>query len=102
MGVQIEVQEDHATIEGVGLLGLRIPNGVIDCGNSGTTMRLLCGLLSAQRFGTRLVGDSSLMKRPMGRVVEPLRARGGHLGGLDSQGRSSTKERFILPFPLHL
>lgn len=77
-----------ATVEGVGLHGLRLPPGALDCGNSGTTMRLLAGLLVGQRFGTRLVGDASLSRRPMKRVIEPLRARGGHIAGsvrLDSQ-----------------
>ena len=48
------------------------PTGPIDCGNSGTTIRLLCGLLAGQRFATTLVGDESLSKRPMRRVIEPL------------------------------
>jgi 3-phosphoshikimate 1-carboxyvinyltransferase len=58
-----------------------MPPDVIDCGNSGTTMRLLAGLLSGQRFGTRMVGDASLTRRPMGRIIEPLRARGAHIAG---------------------
>lgn len=87
MGVNIELEGDRATIDGVGLRGLSMPSGVLDCGNSGTTMRLLAGLLSAQRFGTRLVGDASLTRRPMGRVVGPLRARGAHIGGSDKDGR---------------
>ncbi len=87
MGVNIELEGDRATIDGVGLRGLSMPSGVLDCGNSGTTMRLLAGLLSAQRFGTRLVGDASLTRRPMGRVVGPLRARGAHIGGSEKDGR---------------
>lgn len=88
MGVSIERDGDTAHIGGVGLRGLRIPSGQLDCGNSGTTMRLLAGLLVAQHFGTRLVGDASLSRRPMKRLIEPLRARGGHIGGtvrLESQ-----------------
>ena len=81
MGVTMTLDGSRAEIEGVGLRGLRMPDRVIDCGNSGTTMRLLAGLLSAQRFGSRLVGDHSLMRRPMGRVIEPLRARGAHIAG---------------------
>lgn len=71
-----------AIIDGVGLSGLRMPDGHLDCGNSGTTMRLLAGVLVAQKFGTRLVGDESLSRRPMRRIVEPLRARGGHIAGV--------------------
>lgn len=81
MGVLVRREESATTIEGVGLQGLKLPSGHIDCGNSGTTMRLLAGLLSAQRWGTRLVGDASLSRRPMKRIVEPLRARGAHIMG---------------------
>lgn len=81
MGVAIETTDDRTRIRGVGLRGLQMPRDVIDCGNSGTTMRLLAGLLSGQRFGSRLVGDESLTRRPMGRVIEPLRARGAHIAG---------------------
>jgi 3-phosphoshikimate 1-carboxyvinyltransferase len=81
MGVRFEWASDRVTVHGVGLHGLRMPHHEIDCGNSGTTMRLFAGLLSAQRFGTTLVGDESLTRRPMLRVVQPLRARGAHIGG---------------------
>jgi 3-phosphoshikimate 1-carboxyvinyltransferase len=81
MGVAIESADDATTIHGVGLRGLRMPADVVDCGNSGTTMRLLAGLLSGQRFGSRMVGDESLSRRPMGRVIQPLRARGAHIAG---------------------
>ena len=77
---------EAARIEGVGLGGLRMPRQVLDCGNSGTTIRLLSGLLSGQRFGCRLVGDASLTRRPMGRVVFPLRARGAHIAGSAAPG----------------
>ncbi len=83
MGARYTLAEGGvARIEGVGLEGLRMPDGHLDCGNSGTTMRLLAGVLAAQRFGTRLVGDASLTRRPMRRVVEPLRARGAHIAGV--------------------
>lgn len=87
LGVGIEVGNDgQATdasigVEGVGIDGLRMPSTALDCGNSGTTMRLLAGLLSGQRFGSSLVGDASLHRRPMGRVIEPLRARGAQIAG---------------------
>lgn len=82
MGVTIEHHDDVATVEGVGLHGLQIPKGTLDCGNSGTTMRLVSGILVGQRFGTRLLGDESLSRRPMRRIVDPLRARGGHIAGV--------------------
>ncbi|EYF01975.1 3-phosphoshikimate 1-carboxyvinyltransferase [Chondromyces apiculatus] len=68
-------------IEGKGLSGLTAPAAPIDCGNSGTTMRLLAGILAAQPFTTILVGDASLSKRPMERVAKPLRLRGARIEG---------------------
>ena len=76
MGVGIERSSAELKVEGVGLSGLREPSAALDCGNSGTTMRLLCGVLAAQPFRSTLVGDASLSARPMKRVVEPLRKRG--------------------------
>lgn len=81
MGVPMHETSGALFISGVGLRGLRMPKSVIDCGNSGTTMRLLAGVLCGQKFGTRLIGDASLSRRPMGRIVAPLRARGAHIGG---------------------
>jgi len=81
MGVEVQSTEEATQVHGVGLRGLRMPTDVVDCGNSGTTMRLLAGLLSGQRFGTRMIGDESLSGRPMGRVIKPLRARGAHIAG---------------------
>jgi len=81
MGVSIENAEGATVVDGVGLRGLRMPGDVIDCGNSGTSMRLFAGLLSGQRFGARMTGDASLTSRPMGRVIKPLRARGAHIAG---------------------
>jgi 3-phosphoshikimate 1-carboxyvinyltransferase len=81
MGVDVQSTEEATTVHGVGLRGLQMPTDVVDCGNSGTTMRLLAGLLSGQRFGTRLIGDDSLTRRPMGRVINPLRARGALIAG---------------------
>ena len=81
MGVAVDTTDEATTVHGVGLHGLKMPSDVVDCGNSGTTMRLLAGLLSGQRFGARMVGDDSLTRRPMGRVIKPLRARGAHIAG---------------------
>ena len=67
---------DGSTVDGCGLRGLHRGAGPLDCGNSGTTMRLLAGLLAAQDFESELTGDESLSRRPMDRVVGPLRAMG--------------------------
>ncbi len=72
MGVGAREEGERLEIEGVGLHGLRAPAGPLDLGNSGTAMRLLCGVLAGQPFDTVLTGDESLSRRPMGRVVEPL------------------------------
>ncbi|MGM0769574.1 MAG: bifunctional prephenate dehydrogenase/3-phosphoshikimate 1-carboxyvinyltransferase [Pseudomonadota bacterium] len=77
MGVTIEGPDDgFVRIHGVGLSGLQPPRGPLYLGNSGTAMRLFSGLLAAQSFDSELTGDSSLSKRPMGRVADPLRAMG--------------------------
>lgn len=77
MGVEIEGPiGGKVTVHGVGLHGLRAPAAPLDLGNSGTSMRLLAGLLAGQTFATTLTGDVSLSSRPMGRVAEPLRTMG--------------------------
>jgi 3-phosphoshikimate 1-carboxyvinyltransferase len=81
MGVVADERPGELVVKGVGLLGLRAPTAPLDCGNSGTTMRLLAGVLVAQRFASRLVGDASLSRRPMDRVARPLRLRGGRIEG---------------------
>lgn len=68
-------------IRGAGLDAMRAPLAAIDCGNSGTTIRLLCGLVAGQRFQTTLFGDDSLSRRPMRRVIEPLAAMGATITG---------------------
>jgi 3-phosphoshikimate 1-carboxyvinyltransferase len=80
MGVAISGPADGGvTIEGVGLHGLSAPSEALDLGNSGTSMRLLAGLLSGQRFDSTLTGDASLSRRPMGRVTEPLTTMGARI-----------------------
>lgn len=80
MGVQIEgPYKGKVTIHGVGMNGLKKPQGPLYLGNSGTTMRLLAGLLAAQPFDTELTGDASLSKRPMNRVADPLRLMGAEI-----------------------
>jgi 3-phosphoshikimate 1-carboxyvinyltransferase len=82
MGVKVTEEDDGGLVlEGRGLDGLSAPSGPLDCGNSGTTMRLLCGVLAAQRFAAELVGDASLSRRPMQRVAGPLRLRGARIEG---------------------
>jgi 3-phosphoshikimate 1-carboxyvinyltransferase len=77
MGVEIEGPEQgRVTIHGVGMQGLRAPAAPLDMGNSGTSMRLLAGLLAGQTFTTTLTGDASLTRRPMARVADPLRTMG--------------------------
>jgi len=73
LGVRIDGPErGNVTVHGVGLRGLKAPPAVLDCGNSGTSMRLLCGLLAGQNFDCELTGDASLRRRPMQRVAVPL------------------------------
>ena len=80
MGVYIDGPDrGHLAIHGNGLRGLGQPSCALDLGNSGTSMRLLTGLLAAQKFDTKLIGDTSLSKRPMMRVVNPLRQMGARL-----------------------
>lgn len=82
MGVCIEIQKNNTVIiHGKGLRGLTSPSQNIDAGNSGTTARLLLGLLSGQNFSSTLIGDESLKKRPMGRVTIPLRQMGAIIKG---------------------
>ena len=76
LGVRIEADGARRVVHGVGLHGLQAPGGPLDCGNAGTGMRLLTGLLAGQSFASELVGDASLSRRPMGRVTEPLRRMG--------------------------
>ena len=86
LGVAIERKGSDAIVYGVGKCGFKQPSEAIDVGNSGTTMRILPGLLAAQPYETTLVGDSSLSKRPMNRVIEPLTKMGAKIesreGGL--------------------
>jgi 3-phosphoshikimate 1-carboxyvinyltransferase len=76
LGAGVEIDRDRVRVEGVGLRGLREPAHPLDCGNAGTLMRLLPGILAGQAGRFELVGDESLSARPMGRIAEPLRAMG--------------------------
>ncbi|WP_121988371.1 3-phosphoshikimate 1-carboxyvinyltransferase [Nitrospira lenta] len=81
LGIRIDEQPDALRVHGKGMWGLREADGPIDCGNSGTGTRLLTGLLAGQDFFTILTGDESIRRRPMGRVVKPLREMGAVIAG---------------------
>jgi len=106
LGVKIELDEDNSVnIKGKGLYGLQEPKVILDVGNSGTTIRLLTGLLSGQNFYSVLNGDNSIRKRPMKRVVQPLRLMGaniwgrenGQLAPLSIKGRKLNPLYYTLP-----
>ena len=84
LGIGIELSEDETevTIHGKGLHGLSVFKGVLDCGNSGTTTRLISGILSAQKFDSELTGDESIQKRPMKRIMKPLSEMGADITSL--------------------
>ena len=81
MGVEIDVNDTEVVVHGVGLHGLSEPEGPLYTGNSGTTTRLICGILAGQPFTVTLSGDASIQKRPMGRVITPLREMGARIHG---------------------
>lgn len=84
MGVRIDGPDrGRVTVQGVGLRGLRAPDGPLDMGNSGTSMRLMSGILAGQAFDTVLTGDASLTRRPMRRVTEPLARMGARIDGTE-------------------
>lgn len=86
MGVRIEgPDKQRVIIHGVGKYGLKQPQNIIDCGNSGTSMRLLAGLLAAQQFDSQLTGDESLLKRPMLRISRPLSQMGADVTTQDGK-----------------
>src|SRR5690606_37355516 len=84
LGVRVEqTAPQEVRVHGVGLHGLKPANHPLDMGNAGTAMRLMTGLLSGQSFDSELIGDSSLMRRPMERVAKPLREMGAQIETLD-------------------
>ena len=106
LGVKIELDEDNSVnIKGKGLYGLQESKVILDVGNSGTTIRLLTGLLSGQNFYSVLNGDNSIRKRPMKRVVQPLRLMGadiwgredGHFAPLSIKGSQLNSFQYTLP-----
>ncbi len=106
MGVQVSVGDNNSvTVTGNGLQGLVEPENVLDVGNSGTTIRLMTGILAGQPFFSTVTGDGSIRKRPMGRVTEPLAQmgakiwgrQGGKLAPLAIQGSQLSPIRFTSP-----
>lgn len=79
MGIDIDINGENVTVHGNGLRGLKKPDEILYTGNSGTTTRLLCGILAGQNFDTSITGDASIQKRPMGRVVQPLSMMGAKI-----------------------
>jgi len=104
LGVEVREEGDAVTVFGRGLNGLCAPAGVLDAGNSGTTMRLLSGILAGQTFQSTISGDESLSRRPMGRIAQPLRlmgaaveARARDLPPLTIRGGKLRGLRYALP-----
>ena len=98
MGVSIEQEQDSLRIQGLGLHGLKAPGEALYCGNSGTTMRLMAGILAGQSFSSCLTGDESLEKRPMKRVCLPLEKMGAKI---KMQGEKGTAPLEISGSPLN-
>ena len=86
MGIKIERNGDRVLVHGNGLHGLKKPEAILDCGNSGTTTRLISGILAAQDFPVTLTGDASIQKRPMKRIIDPLTRMGARIRSLHDNG----------------
>ncbi len=84
LGIEIENTPDKISVHGKGLHGLSAPSSVLDVGNSGTTMRLISGILAAQPFETELTGDASIQKRPMRRIMDPLSMMGADIVSINN------------------
>jgi len=98
LGISIEERNGQILIHGQGLHGLTKPDTILDTGNSGTTTRILSGILSGQSFETTLTGDASIQKRPMGRIIEPLSQMGASIESLRQNGCAPLR---IQGRPLH-
>ncbi|MFN2501130.1 MAG: 3-phosphoshikimate 1-carboxyvinyltransferase [Pyrinomonadaceae bacterium] len=83
LGVKIDNDGEHLLVNGVGKTGFSAPVKQLDCGNSGTTMRLLSGILAGQPFASTVIGDDSLQRRPMGRIIDPLTKMGARIDSTD-------------------
>lgn len=86
MGIHIQKNKDKVLVEGKGLHGLQAPLDILDVGNSGTTTRLISGILAGQDFTSRLTGDASICQRPMGRIITPLSLMGAQITSQNQNG----------------
>ena len=91
MGVDIQIDGKDVYVKGNGLYGLQKPKEILDVGNSGTTIRLMMGILAGNKFDSTLIGDNSIAKRPMKRVTDPLRLMGCNIEGKDDANYTPIK-----------
>ena len=98
LGIEIEENDASVIVHGKGLHGLSAPDSILDAGNSGTTTRLLSGILAGQPFESRLSGDESLNSRPMKRIIDPLTRMGAHISSIPGNGCAPLR---ITPSSLH-
>lgn len=91
MGVDIQINGKDVYVKGNGLYGLQRPKEILDVGNSGTTIRLMMGILAGNKFDATLIGDNSIAKRPMKRVTDPLRLMGCNIEGKDDANYTPIK-----------
>lgn len=98
MGIEIENTTERILVHGKGLHGLRKPDCILDVGNSGTTTRLISGILAGQDFEVSLTGDDSIQSRPMGRIIRPLSEMGANIESVKGNGCAPLR---ILPGKLH-
>ena len=91
MGVDIQIDGKDVYVKGNGLYGLKRPEDILDVGNSGTTIRLMMGILAGNKFNATLIGDNSIAKRPMKRVTDPLRLMGCNIEGNDDANYTPIK-----------
>ena len=91
MGVDIQIDGKDVYVKGNGLYGLKRPKEILDVGNSGTTIRLMMGILAGNKFDATLIGDNSIAKRPMKRVTDPLRLMGCNIEGKDDANYTPIK-----------
>ncbi len=91
MGVDIQIDGKDVYVKGNGLYGLQKPKEILDVGNSGTTIRLMMGILAGNKFDATLIGDNSIAKRPMKRVTDPLRLMGCNIEGKDDANYTPIK-----------
>ena len=98
MGIEIYQEESMVTVTGQGMRGLKKPKSILDCGNSGTTTRLISGILAGQNFTSTLTGDESIQKRPMKRIILPLTQMVASIASLSDNGCAPLQ---ITGRPLH-